>query len=262
MALLDPAERSARGAALQAEITGRPAREPRTLYEESWRDFLYAEVWSSPGLDRRSRYLIAIAGCVVTKADDELFDDFVYGALKNKELTVTELREAALHMGPYGGWMGAARLDKAITRAAEELGLPPAENAPIRAEPWDPKERDAEGAAEFKQVMAGQGSGPPVVPYLEAIHNFVFGEMWLRRSLDERSRRWLTLVGVCDSTTDIPVRSHVYAAMASGNCTVAEMHEFVLQFGTHCGWPKASEVQGAVFAMAKNIEAGLSWMGD
>ena len=84
---------------------------------ESLRDFIYAEVWSSPGLARRARYLIALAGSVVTGADDETFDIYVEGALKSGELSVTELREAALHMGPYGGWPKAKRLDRAVTRA-------------------------------------------------------------------------------------------------------------------------------------------------
>lgn len=258
--LLDPKERSERGRAIQAEVTGQAVPEPTSLFEESVRDFIHAEVWSSPGLDRRARYLVALAGSVVTGADDETFDIYVEGALKSGELSVTELREAALHMGPYGGWPKAKRLDKAVTRAIQKLGLRQGDNAPIRAEPWDPEVRDKEGAAEFLKVMTS-GSGPPVTPYLQAIHNFVFGEMWCRRALDERSRRWLTLVGVCDSTIEIPVKSHVHAAMASGNCTPAEMHEFVLQFGTFCGWPKASIVQSVVFEMIKKVEAGLPWNG-
>ena len=52
--LLDPAERSARGAALRADITGQTDT-PADLWDESWRDFIFAEVWSRPGLDRRAR---------------------------------------------------------------------------------------------------------------------------------------------------------------------------------------------------------------
>ena len=52
--LLDPAERRARGLATQAEATGAPAPEPQTLLQESWRDFIFAEVWTRPGLDRRA----------------------------------------------------------------------------------------------------------------------------------------------------------------------------------------------------------------
>src|SRR5688500_11764478 len=184
-------------------MTGRLVPTPSSLFEESWRDFVFAEVWNTATLDRRARYLIAIAGCVVSCADDETFDAFVHGALKNGDLSVTELREAVLHMGPYAGWIRYKSLDGAACCVVKELGLAAAETAPIRGAPWDPAVRDKEGAAEFLKVMLSP-SGPPVVPYLRNIHNFVFGEMWTRRALDERSRRWLTLVGVCDSSTDIP----------------------------------------------------------
>jgi 4-carboxymuconolactone decarboxylase len=49
--------------------------------------------------------------------------------------------------------------------------------------------------------------------------------------------------------------------MKSGNCTPAELLEYVLQYGTHAGWPKASRIQAAVLAMTKNFEAGLPWSG-
>jgi 4-carboxymuconolactone decarboxylase len=85
--------------------------------------------------------------------------------------------------------------------------------------------------------------------------------MWHRPGLDERSRRWITLVGVCDSRAETPIKSHAHAAMASGNCKPEEIQEFVLQFAIHGGWPLASMVQGAVLGMIKNYEAGLSWEG-
>lgn len=260
MALLDPKDRSDRGAAIQEAIYGIAPPEPQSLFESTWRDFVYSEVWGSDALDRRARFLIALAGSVVTSADDETFDTYVQGALRTGELSVVELREAAVHMGPYGGWPKAKRLDKAITRAVQKLGIKEEPYTPLRSEPWDPEVRDKEGAAEFLKVMTSP-SGPPVVPYLRNIHNFVFGEMWLRRALDERSRRWLTLVGVCDSTIEIPIKSHVHAAMGSGNCTPTEMHEFVAQFAVHCGWPKASIVQSVLFEMIKKVEAGQSWSG-
>jgi len=258
--LLDNKERSARGKAVQAEVTGGPAPEATSLMEESWRDFVFAEVWSRPQLERRARYLISIAGAVITGADAEILDGYVRGALKGGDLSLLELREAALHLGPYGGWGRGVALDKSISRIVQSLGLPSAETAPIRAAPWDPAVRNDEGAAEFTKVMTFS-SGPPVAPYLQAIHNFVFGEMWSRRALDERSRRWLTLVGVCDAGIEVPIKSHIHAAMASGNCKPDEMQEFVLQFGIHHGWPKASIVQGVVFEMIKKVEAGLPWNG-
>jgi 4-carboxymuconolactone decarboxylase len=258
MSLLDPAQRTARGAATQAEVTGSDSK-PATLVDESWRDFVYAEVWTRPGLDRRSRYLISMATAAMTGAHDSLVDGYVRGALKSGELTLQELREGALHAAVYGGWSAGDRLDRAVTRVAQDLGIEEVAAPPIRADAWDPAVRNDEGAAEFTAVMTFP-SGPPVTPYLEAIHNFVFGEMWCRYDgLDQRARRWITLVGVCVSATEIPLKSHVHAAMASGNCAPDEMQEFVLQYGIHAGWPKASAVQGVVFEMIKKIEKGLPW---
>jgi 4-carboxymuconolactone decarboxylase len=50
MTRLDPEERTARGRRLQAASTGAPGREPATVLEASWRDYVYAEVWARPGL--------------------------------------------------------------------------------------------------------------------------------------------------------------------------------------------------------------------
>jgi len=260
MTLLNPAERSARGDATAAEVTGAALPAPTTPYEESWRDFIFAEVWSRPGLDRRARFLIALAGAALANGAADHLDRYVRGALTSGELSLAELREAALHLSVYGGWTKGAELEAAVTRVAAALGLPPAECPPIRAVAWDPAVRSEEGAQEFIKVMTFPG-GPPASPYLEAIRNFVFGEMWLRPGLDQRARRWITLVGVCDSCAEVPIKSHIHAAMASGNCRPDEMQEFVLQYGTHAGWPKASVIQSVVFEMSKKIAAGLPWNG-
>ena len=258
--LLDPKDRSDRGAALQAKVYGQTAPAPETPFEESIRDFVYAEVWSRPALDLRARFLIGIAGAALCRYPETTIDGVVRGALRTGELTLAELREAALHLAVYGGWGTGDLIDKAATRAAQALGLPPAPRPPIRADPWSPDERTAHGAQEFIDAMTFPGS-PSISPFLEAINNFVFGEMWGREGLDQRSRRWLTLVGVSESCAVIPIGSHFHAAMASGNCTGEELQEFVLQYGTVAGWPKASVIQGVVFEMIKKVEAGLPWNG-
>lgn len=258
MALLQPEERNARGLATEAEVTARPARPPATLLEESWRDFVFAEVWTRPGLPRRPRFLVAIASAVTGGLEDRQIDDFVRGALTSKTLTLAELREAALHLAVYAGWGNGGKLDRAISRVADELDLPPADVPAICPEPWDPDVRSQRGHDEFAKVMTFP-PGPPATPYLEGINNFVFGEMWCRRGLDEPSRRWITLVGVCESGAEIPIRSHIHAAMASGNCSAQEMREFCLQYGTHAGWPKASRIQGVVLEMIDKVAKGLPW---
>jgi len=258
MTLQSPEERSARGLATEAAMTGRPAREPATLIEESWRDFIWAEVWTRPGLAPRPRLLVAMASAATCGLEDRQIDDYVRGALVGGHLSLAELREAALHLGVYSGWGNGGKLDRAVTRVAGKLGLPPVTLPPLCPEPWDPAVRSQRGHDAFAKVMTFP-PGPPTTPYLEGINNFVFGEMWWRPGLDEASRRWITLVGVCESAAEIPIRSHIHAAMASGNCTGEEMLEYVLQYGTHAGWPKASRINGVVLEMIDKVARGLPW---
>lgn len=260
MGLMDHKARSERGQALQAEVCAEVVAAAATPFEESLRDFVYAEVWSRPGLDRRARYLVSLAGAVLAGADAELVESYARGALQGGHLSLRELREAALHLAVYGGWSRGRQLDRAVTAAADALGLPAADCPAIRGEDWDPEVRTREGMAEFTSVMTFPG-GPSATPYLEAINNFVFGEMWPREGLDQRSRRWLTLVGVAESRAEIPIKSHFHAAMASGNCTPEEMREFVLAYGLCAGWPKASAVSGIVLEMIDKVEKGLPWHG-
>ncbi|WP_165186630.1 carboxymuconolactone decarboxylase family protein [Caulobacter soli] len=256
MSLLDPADRTACGARLQAELTGEVAREPATPVEASWRDYIYAEIWSRPALDLRSRFLIAMSSAA-NASDASATERYVRGALANETITLAELREAALHVAVYSGWTTGGILDAAITAAADALDLPPAPFALIRAEPWDPSVRHAEGAASFQEHMLF-GGPPPQTAYFEGgIINFVFGEMWNRPGLDERSRRWLTLVGVGFSGASTPIRSHVWSAMASRNASREEMLEFVLQYAVHAGWPRGSVMQSAVLEQAARVEKGL-----
>jgi 4-carboxymuconolactone decarboxylase len=257
MSLLDPKERSARGAAAQADLTG-AAVEPATPYEASMRDFVYAEVWTRPGLDLRARFLIAMTGAACA-GDSDALETYARGALAKGELTPSELREAALHTAVYCGWSAGGFWDRAVTKAANALGLTDTSFGPIRAEPWDPAERHAAGAAGFIEVMKF-GGPPPQTAYFEAgILNFVFAEMWCRPGLDQRARRWITLVGVANSAAVTPIQSHTWSAMASGNATKEEMFEFVLQYALHAGWPRGSVIQGAVIEMAGKVEKGLAF---
>ncbi|MBB5685946.1 carboxymuconolactone decarboxylase family protein [Sphingobium boeckii] len=254
-ALLDPAERTARGARLQAELGG-ATTEPATPVEASWRDYIYAEIWSRPALDLRARFLIAMSSAA-TAGDAAATETYVRGALAGDLISLAELREAALHVAVYSGWSSGGILDAAVTRVADAMGLAAAVFAPIRAEPWDATARHEVGAASFKEHMLF-GGPPPKTAYFEGgILNFVFGEMWNRAGLDERSRRWLTLVGVGFSGASTPIRSHVWSAMASGNASRAEMEEFVLQYAVHAGWPRGSVMQGAVLEQAARVEKNL-----
>ena len=259
MTLLDPAERTGRGKERQTELTGMPSPEPATLLESTWRDFIYSEVWTRPGLDLRARFLISIAGAACAN-DPAALELYLRGALTGNHITLAELREAALHTAVYSGWTCGGLIDSALTKVAAALNLPPAPIDPVRAAAWDPEARREAGGAGFTAVMLFPSPNMADAFTQGGILNFVFGEMWMRPGLDQRSRRWLTLVGVANSAASTPIRSHVWSAMTSGNATQLEMYEFVLQYALHAGWPRASVVNAAVQEQGARVEKGLPFI--
>jgi 4-carboxymuconolactone decarboxylase len=253
--MLDPLERAARGAAMQAAVVG-AAPAPATPYEASLRDFVFAEIWTRPGLPLRDRFLIGITG-TASCFDADGCAAYAKGALAEGHLSLTELREAALQAVVYSGWTAGGLFDRAVTVAATALGVEPVPLAPIQSGPVDPAARMERGAAMFEEI-AQIAAPPPFAPYIEAgVLNFVMGEVWGRPGLDIRSRRMVTLVGAGFSGSATPMRSHAYSALQSGHLTKDELLEFTLHFSVHGGWPRGSVFQGAVLEQARRVEQGL-----
>lgn len=261
MTLQSAQARTRLGQQQQEKLLGQSVTEPQTLFESSLRDYLFAEVWTRPGLDLRSRYLITLSSAASADTPQDLLDGYIRGALQQNILSLVELREAALHFAVYGGWSRGAIFDQAITRVVKALGLTDTAYSPVCAEDWDAEQRLQIGSKEFHHVMTFGGPPPATAYFQGGILNFVFGEMWHREGLDQRGRRWVTLVGVADSSADVPIRTHIYGAMASGNASYQEMDEFVLQYAVHSGWPRASFIQGVVLEMAEKLKQGLTWDG-
>jgi len=89
--------------------------------------------------------------------------------------------------------------------------------------------------------------------------NFVFGEMWMRPGLDQRATAlahpwWAWRI----PPPALPSVRTPMLRWRAGNATVAEMHEFVLQYAIHGGWPKASVMQGVVIEMGDPRDEGSS----
>ncbi len=116
-------------------------------------------------------------------------------------------------------------------------------------------ERQADAAAQYEHIMTTPAP-PAISAYIDAgVIGFVFGEMWRRGVLTPRDRRWLTLACVGAADAPIPMETHTYAALNSGDVTREEMDEFLLFFGTQMGWPKGSAMNTHILgAMAKIAE--------
>jgi 4-carboxymuconolactone decarboxylase len=77
----------------------------KSEFTEDFQDFItryaWGDVWSRPGLDRRTRSAITLAALVSLRAEGEIVIH-VRGALRNG-LTPEEIKEVILHTAVYAG---------------------------------------------------------------------------------------------------------------------------------------------------------------
>jgi 4-carboxymuconolactone decarboxylase len=85
--------------------------------------------------------------------------------------------------------------------------------------------------------------------------NFVFGEMWLRPGLGIKERRLITVACVAFQDAEIPVISHVYAALKSGDISFDEMDELALQFAAYYGCAKADYLNQVIGEQKQRVLA-------
>lgn len=208
-------------------------------------DFVFGEVWSRPTLSRRDRRFVTLA-CVAAADATKPLEDHVYAALNSGDLSITEMREAVLHFAVYSGWPKASRFNITVDQqwaaimAARGEEPPPAEPLLPLPTDADPEQRLQGGEASFKEINCLPFAPMRDNPYSGAgILNFVFGEMWLRPGLGMKERRLITVTCVAFQDAEIPIMSHVYAALKSGDVSFDEMDELALQFAAYYGCAKA-----------------------
>lgn len=90
-----------------------------TPYRAAGRDFVFSEVWSRPGLDRRSRLWITLA-CVCAARAPIAIETYLRAALHSGEITMAELREFALHFAVFQGFPKGAEVEAALDRLEQE----------------------------------------------------------------------------------------------------------------------------------------------
>jgi 4-carboxymuconolactone decarboxylase len=104
-------------------------------------------------------------------------------------------------------------------------------------------ERAQHGRDTFRSVLGFEAQPDPATPLTQAAQNFIFAEVWGRPGLDRRSRRWITLAAVTAAGAQTAMRTYAKAALDSGDITLEELREFVLQFAVFQGFPKAVEFE-------------------
>jgi 4-carboxymuconolactone decarboxylase len=117
--MTDKSERAARGARTFEEVLGSPMHPPTTPITEAARDFVFAEVWARPGLDRRSRRWITLSAVCATGAELPM-RTYIKAALDSGDITESELREFALQFAVFQGFPKAVQIELLISQVVAE----------------------------------------------------------------------------------------------------------------------------------------------
>lgn len=104
-------EREKRGREMFQEVLGiEPSSGALTPVSAAVRNFGFAEVWSRPGLDRRSRRWITLA-CVTAAGSANAMRAYAKAALDSGDITVAELREFSLQFAVFQGFPKAVEFE-------------------------------------------------------------------------------------------------------------------------------------------------------
>ncbi|MCV7405615.1 carboxymuconolactone decarboxylase family protein [Mycobacterium marseillense] len=254
-------DRHARGVRTFAEVMTFDAPGYDGPFSGGLIDFVFGEVWSRPGLSRRDRRFVTLA-CVAAADTQAPLEQHVHAALKSGDLTITEMRETVLHFAVYAGWPKASRFNIAVdlewAKIAEERGEAPPPPEPLLplVTASDPEQRLQDGESSFKEINCLPFAPIRDNPYSGAgILNFVFGEMWLRPGLGMKERRLITVACVAFQDAEIPIMSHVYAALKSGDVSFEEMDEVALQFAAYYGCAKAEYLNQVIAEQKQRVAA-------
>lgn len=91
-----------------------------TPMADAARDFVFGEVWSRPGLDKRSRLWITLA-CVVATGAPVPVKTYARAAIKSGLVTMAEMREFVLHFAMYQGFPKATVMETALSEVEAEM---------------------------------------------------------------------------------------------------------------------------------------------
>ncbi len=222
-----------------------------TPFEEATRDFVFGQVWPRPGLSRRDRRWVTLS-CVAAADAPQPIDDHVYAALNSGDIALPEMLEFVLQFAVYCGWPKASHIEGVIrkqwARVQQERGedgtpWPLLNNKALGLNDWE--QRLERGSKEFADVNLVPAPRPDS-PYTHSgILSYVFGHVWQRPGLSRRDRRLITVACVAIDDSPVPLRTHVAAALESGDITKAGMDELALHFSAYYGFAKGEALQAS-----------------
>ncbi len=120
----------------------------------------------------------------------------------------------------------------------------------------DERQRYERGMATRRAVLgdayvdrAVAGTTPLTADMQDLITRYAWGEIWTRPGLDTRTRRLLVIGTTVALGRWEEFRLHVRAALASGELSVEDIKEVLLQQAVYCGVPAANHAFAEVAAV-------------
>ena len=95
-----------------------PQAEPATPLTQAAQNFIFSEVWSRPGLDRRSRRWITLAA-VTAAGTQTAMRTYAKAALDSGDITFAELREFVLQFAVFQGFPKAVEFELILNQLEE-----------------------------------------------------------------------------------------------------------------------------------------------
>jgi 4-carboxymuconolactone decarboxylase len=94
--------------------------------------------------------------------------------------------------------------------------------------------------------------------FQELITRYVWGEIWTREGLDERTRRVLVIGTMIAIGRWEEFKMHVRAAVVEGGFSEDDVKEIILQQAVYCGVPAAHHALGLAAEVFASLEEGGS----
>jgi 4-carboxymuconolactone decarboxylase len=91
-------------------------------------------------------------------------------------------------------------------------------------------------------------------PFGIVARNFVYGDVWARPGLARRERRLVSLAPAANAGAGLPVDTHIYGALNTGDVEIAELMEYCLHFAVYIDFQKAVDLEEACVRLWAQIQ--------
>ena len=211
-------------------------------------DYIFGDLWSRPGLNKRDRSLIVISTLTSINQLNQL-RVHVRGGI-NHGLSATEIREIITHLGGYAGFPRALDAMKVANEVLVEMGHATEGEKLAPAQRRDKNKRHGIAAECMSAISGGSIPADPetCLAAMQAqlgdvgtqVMGFIFGEIWSRDELSKRDRSLVVVAALTALGRMDELDIHVPGALQHG-VTEQEIKELILLLSAYAGFPFAVE---------------------